>query len=106
MKEKEPPVPKERAETTRQALLEALRSGRSTARALAITLGLREKDVLAHLEHVARSLAGQGGALGVSPATCLGCGYVFEDRRAFGRPSRCPRCKGERIEAPKFFVEP
>jgi len=101
---KEPPVPRPRVETARQSLLEELRRGTATARALGVAVGMREKEVLAHLEHIERSLTARGEKLEVVPAACLGCGYVFEDRRAFGRPSRCPRCRGERIEAPRFGI--
>ncbi|UQA55105.1 transcriptional regulator [Polyangium aurulentum] len=101
---KEPPVPPQRVETARQSLLEELRRGAATARALGVAVGMREKEVLAHLEHIERSLSARGEKLQVVPAACLGCGYVFEDRRAFARPSRCPRCRGERIEAPRFGI--
>jgi hypothetical protein len=101
---KEPPVPTERVETARQALLEELRRGKATARTLGMAVGLREKEVLVHLEHLARSLEARGETLHIEPAKCLSCQYVFADRRALGRPSRCPRCKGERIEAPRFEV--
>lgn len=101
---KEPPVPAPHVETGRQALLEALRHGRTTARSLSAAVGMREKDVLVHLEHLARSLEARGETLHIDPARCLACEYVFHDRRALGRPSRCPRCKGERIEAPRFGV--
>jgi len=102
---KSPTVPSARVETARQALLDELRRGKATARTLGMAVGLREKEVLSHLEHLARSLHAQGNRLHVDPATCLSCGYVFEDRHALGRPSRCPRCKGERIEAPRFHVD-
>lgn len=102
---KEPPVPMQRVETARQSLLEELRRGRATARALGVAVGMREKEVLGHLEHIERSLTARGEKLVVVPAACLGCGYAFEDRRAFGKPSRCPRCRGERIEAPRFGVD-
>lgn len=103
---KDPIIPEARAETLRQSLLDELRSGAATARDLAARLGLRERDVTPHLEHLERSVRARGERLTILPACCRGCGYEFEDRRAFTRPSRCPRCRGERIEAPRFLVEP
>jgi predicted Zn-ribbon and HTH transcriptional regulator len=32
----------------------------------------------------------------------MSCGYVFEERKRFTRPSRCPRCKKTHIETPVY----
>jgi len=104
-KEKEPPVPAERGETLRQGLLDELRHGTLSTRELSARLGVRERDITPHLEHLQRSLRARGERLTVLPATCRGCDYVFEDRRALHKPSRCPKCRSERIEAPRFRVE-
>ncbi len=40
------------------------------------------------------------------PATCKKCGYQFTDRERLKKPSRCPRCKSERIDPPRFYVKP
>lgn len=101
---KEPPVPQERTETVRHAIVEELRKGALTARDLAARIGLLERDTVPHLEHLERSLRGRGERFELLAARCLGCGYSFEDRRALSKPSRCPRCRGERIEAPRFRV--
>jgi predicted Zn-ribbon and HTH transcriptional regulator len=73
-----------------------------SARELASRLGLREKDVADHLEHVARTLEARGARLAVEPAQCRACGFVFEHRARLTRPSRCPECKREQIEPPLF----
>jgi predicted Zn-ribbon and HTH transcriptional regulator len=67
-------------------------------------VGIPQGEVAGHLEHLARSLPHQGLELEVAPAACIACGFEFEGRRRFGRPSRCPRCKSERIEPPRFSV--
>jgi predicted Zn-ribbon and HTH transcriptional regulator len=67
-------------------------------------VGIPQSEVAGHLEHLARSLVHQGLALEVDPARCIACEWQFEDRRRFGRPSRCPRCKSERIDPPRFSV--
>jgi predicted Zn-ribbon and HTH transcriptional regulator len=102
---RKPPVPKERSETLRKSLLEELGRGPLTARELSARVGLGEKEVAPHLEHLERSLRGRGEQLVVTPAKCMGCGHEFTDRRALTKPSRCPECRGERIEAPRFKVE-
>jgi predicted Zn-ribbon and HTH transcriptional regulator len=65
---------------------------------------MRERDVVQHLEHLARSLRGAGGVkqLEVEPAHCLACDFSFTTRERLGRPSRCPACKSERLEPPLF----
>jgi transcriptional regulator len=71
-----------------------------SARGLAEELGLREKDVVEHLEHLRRSHV----TLAVTPAACRECGFVFRKRERFGRPSRCPVCRSEQINEPVFEV--
>ncbi|WP_437950914.1 transcriptional regulator [Sorangium sp. So ce296] len=104
-KSKPPPSPAPRSETVRQTLLEELRRGAATAWELSARVGLRERDVTPHLEHLARSLRARGERLSIAPARCLGCGYAFDERRSLAKPSRCPACRGERIEAPRFRVD-
>jgi predicted Zn-ribbon and HTH transcriptional regulator len=95
-----PPAP--RAATIRDALREALRGRPLTARELSAAVGIPEKQVAEHLEHLRRSLAAVGGELVVEPARCLRCEYEFGGRQRASKPSRCPECKGERIEPPRF----
>lgn len=75
-----------------------------SARDLSQMLSIREKEVYSHLSHIARSVASQSLRLIVIPSRCLGCGHVFDKRKRFTKPGRCPRCKGERIEHPRYQV--
>jgi len=75
-----------------------------TAHELSALVRVSEKDVAAHLEHLARSLKRSGGWLEVEPARCRDCDYVFRDRRRLTRPSSCPRCRGEHLSAPVFHI--
>lgn len=88
--------------TLRQEIIRLLEEGPHTARELSQKIGAREKEVLDHLPHVAKSLAAGRHPLSITPARCLACGHSFRDRRRFTTPSRCPRCRGERIEPPVF----
>ncbi|MDY6837797.1 MAG: transcriptional regulator [Thermodesulfobacteriota bacterium] len=81
-----------------------LSEGEWTARDLSQTLSIPEKEVSSHLSHIARSVARQHKRLHVVPSSCLSCGYIFDTRKRFTRPGRCPRCKGERIRAPKYHI--
>ena len=92
----------ERHATVRAALRAALRNGPRTARELSAQVGIPEKQVAGHLEHLGRSLKAAGQRLHVDPARCLDCGFVFRKRDRLSRPSRCPVCRGERVDAPRF----
>ena len=89
----------------RESLREALREGPATARELSACVGIREREVAEHLEHLARTLAAAGERLALDPATCLACGYVFRGRTRFSRPSACPRCRSTRVEPPAVRIE-
>jgi hypothetical protein len=94
--------PRAANETVRDALREALRGRPLTALELSGAVGIPHKQVEGHLEHLQKSAGANGETLVVDPATCLGCGYAFRDRDRLSRPSRCPKCKSERIDPPRF----
>jgi transcriptional regulator len=108
MSSSEPPVPGARGTTVRGALKEALRTPRSdelrTAKDLSAAVGIREKDVAEHLQHLERSLKPEGLRLQVEPAECLACGFVFRERTRLTRPGACPRCRSTRIDPPAFRI--
>ena len=92
----------ERPLSVRQRMLALLSEREMTARELSQALGIREREVFDHLSHVARTVAAQGGRVTVLPVLCLSCGWVFEERKRFTRPSRCPRCKKSHLETPVY----
>jgi predicted Zn-ribbon and HTH transcriptional regulator len=94
----------ERHATLRAQLGDLLREGRFTARDLSARIGISEKDVTQHLEHLARSAKERGERLEVEQPECVDCGFVFKDRTRLTRPSRCPRCKGERVAPPRYGI--
>jgi transcriptional regulator len=96
--------PRAANETVRAALREALRGRPLTALELSAAVGIAHKQVDDHLEHLQKSVSAEGETLVVDPATCLGCGYVFRERTRTSRPSRCPKCKSERIDPPRFSL--
>ena len=98
-------APREELVTVRARLKAALENAPATAHDLSVSARITEKEVIHHLEHLARSLAAHGQRLQVAPAQCCACGFVFEGRRRLAKPSRCPRCRSERIEPPVFHVE-
>jgi predicted Zn-ribbon and HTH transcriptional regulator len=70
-----------------------------------VQAGVSERDLPRHLEHLRKSLRQEGLRLAVSPAKCLGCGFVFAKRDRLSKPGRCPVCKGTRVAGPEFSVE-
>ena len=94
----------ERHATVRSALRETLREGPLTARDLSARVGIGEKEVFGHLEHVARSLRHSSERLRVEPAQCLACGFVFKERTRLSKPSKCPACRSQRMDPPRFVI--
>jgi predicted Zn-ribbon and HTH transcriptional regulator len=67
-------------------------------------VGISEKEVYGHLSHIARSVASRDKKIVITPASCLACGFVFENRKRFTRPGRCPQCKKSHIQSPRFRI--
>jgi hypothetical protein len=86
----------------RERLIELLSLGRYSPKDLAKTVEMKVVDVLEDLEHVRKSV---GKAFEVTPAACSSCDFVFEDRRKLSNPSRCPKCRAERIAGPWFHID-
>ena len=97
--------PAARGETVRESIRQALRASPATARDLSTIVGVRERDVADHLEHLARSSGPRGERLVVEPATCVACGFQFRDRARLGKPGACPSCRSTRIDPPVFRIE-
>ncbi len=90
------------AKTTRQEITDELLSGLRTIRDLSQTLGISEKEVITHLPHVRQSAKHKGYEFVIEPSKCLKCGFIFEHRERWAKPSRCPKCKEEKITTPIF----
>ena len=92
------------SQTKRESIIAALREGSQNTRDLSAMLGMSERDVKGHLEHVRKSVEGAGERFVVTPAVCKQCGFSFDDRKKAKAPSRCPKCKAQRIEPPRYEV--
>jgi len=90
--------------TIRQQMIDLLSEREMTDRDLSQALGIAEKDVYTHLEHIARSLASQGKRIRIAPMACMSCGYVFRERKRWSRPGRCPQCRGSHIQRPSYAI--
>jgi hypothetical protein len=91
--------------TVRKQMMTLLSDHEMSAKEISSAVGIGEKEVYGHLSHIDRSVKSQGKKLVINPAECMGCGYVFEKRKRFTRPGRCPICKSEHIKYPMYRVD-
>lgn len=98
---KQPPTPADRPETLRQEIIADLQEETLSAREISGRVGISEKEVLEHLEHIRVALH---GGLVVIPAECMACGFVFRKRERLKGPGRCPVCRSEHIAEPSFTI--
>jgi len=91
--------------TARQQLTRLLTNAPHTARELAASLDIPEREVEDHLQHIVKSLhRDPARRFLLHPSACEDCGYLFRDRTRLTRPSRCPRCRSEAITPPRFEI--
>ncbi len=92
--------------TPRQRMIELLIGTRLATHQLAQMLGIPERHVEDHLEHVVKSIAhDKTRRFILEPSRCQDCEFVFRDRRRLTRPSRCPQCHSEDIAAPRYGID-
>jgi len=103
MKKKEQ-EPSEAQDTVRHRILSELAQGPLSALDLSGLVGIPEKEVAGHLEHIRQSLHRTGKRIVVRPAECAKCGFVFEKRDRLTRPGKCPVCRSESIHVPLFSI--
>lgn len=102
--------------TVRQQIAQAIDGQTRSARELAHMLRVPERDIEAHLEHIAKSIDGERArrrregledrTFQLLPAVCDDCGFVFRDRTRLTTPSRCPQCRSEHIMPPRYGIMP
>ena len=101
---KEPFVPVERQETIRQKIISLLDGRTLSARDISIDVGVSEKEVYEHLEHIQRTINKRERNFIITPAVCKKCGFVFRKRDRLNKPGKCPVCRNEVIQEPFFSV--
>ena len=88
--------------TRRQQIIEILQQNKQTAQQLANYFQTELKEIIEDLGHIKKSIKTK--KLKISPAFCKSCNFVFKERSKISKPSKCPRCKSEWIEAQMFWV--
>jgi predicted Zn-ribbon and HTH transcriptional regulator len=90
--------------TLRKKIAEALEEECLDLREISKLFGIKEREVLDHLEHIAKSVHPK--RLTAEPASCKQCGFSFKKRTRLNTPGRCPVCKSEHITSPRFKINP
>lgn len=90
--------------TRRKQILQLLLERQYTAFDLAEKFREKEKLILEDLRHIKKSLRHRKEKLVIFPAACIECGFVF-GKEDIKNPSRCPRCRSERIEEQLYEVK-
>ncbi|MHC1629148.1 MAG: transcriptional regulator [Candidatus Nezhaarchaeales archaeon] len=98
--------------TIREKIVELLRKADEplTADDIILLLDLedtRPKDIYEHLKHIAKTVRAQSNnreMLVMIPPSCKSCGYTFTNLNKPKKPSKCPKCKSERISPPAFKI--
>ena len=88
--------------TRRQEIIKILEKEQTSAQDLANQFKVELKEIIEDLEHIKLTVKNR---LKVFPAQCKMCGFLFKERSKIKRPSKCPRCRHERIEAALFRIE-
>lgn len=91
--------------TIRQAMRELLQEQPRSALELSRLLSLPEKEIYHHLQHLARAPGG-GFRFRLIPAVCRKCGFTFTKRERLTMPSRCPLCRSQSLQRPRFALLP
>ncbi len=85
-------------------IMEALLNHEADARELSAVVGLPQKEVVGHLEHIQKSLHRSEYRFKVFPAECRNCGFTFSKRERLTKPGKCPACHKQYIREPKFVI--
>jgi predicted Zn-ribbon and HTH transcriptional regulator len=88
--------------TLRKKIAEVLERESLDLREISKMFGIKEREVLDHLNHIAKSVHPE--RLILKPAYCNQCGFSFKKRTRLNPPGRCPVCKSEYISPPLFKI--
>lgn len=89
--------------TRRQEIITLLEKEERSAQDLANHFRMELKFIVEDLLHIKRSIKPR--KMVILPAQCKGCGFIFKERSKIKRPSRCPKCKHERIQESLFRIQ-
>ncbi|MDL1979965.1 MAG: transcriptional regulator [Deltaproteobacteria bacterium] len=104
IKPKKPYVPLEKHDTIRHEIISVLTERTLSAREISAEIGISEKEVVSHLEHVRIAVQKSRERLVIIPAECKSCGFKFKKRERLAKPGKCPICRRQQIQEPCFCI--
>ncbi len=93
-------------ETRRKKIIDILLESENPISPEEIAIRLDEQNVnliYSDMEHVVKTLKSLNYKVIAEPPVCKKCGYVFK-KTLYKKPSRCPKCKSEWIQEPRYLV--
>ena len=98
--------PHQREETIRHKIIEYLiLEEELSAKALSKLVSVSEKEIYDHLFHIYQTInRDKTKKFVLLPAECRRCNYIFEKRNKLKKPSSCPECHSQLIDAPLFSI--
>jgi len=88
--------------TRREEIEKILLKEEKSAHQLANMFQTELKEILEDLAHIELSVKPK--KIVITPARCKKCGFLFKERSKIKKPSKCPRCRSEWIQAQLFRI--
>ena len=88
--------------TRREEIIEILKKEKISVQEIANLYRVIISEVLIDFYHIKKTF---NNKLKKEPAVCSYCGFVFEERSRIKTPSKCPKCKHEKIFPQRFWIE-
>ncbi len=96
-------------ETRRQRLIKILKTHKILLDLRSIIKELEyssKKALIEDIKSVSKTLKYDGIHLRINPSTCASCGFIFKQKiESLKIPSKCPKCKQERINWPSVEIK-
>lgn len=91
--------------TRREKIVEILsKNGDMTLQELVDLTNSSLKMVVEDMDKVRKTIKSENKRIKASPASCMGCNYVFSGRSRISDPTKCPECHSERISPQRFRI--
>ena len=96
-------------ETRRQKLIRILTDQKATLDLKSILKELEyssKKALLNDIKHISKTLKNDGKVIKIQPPYCIACGFVFKQNiKTLKIPSKCPKCREQRISWPMIEIK-
>ena len=65
-----------------------------------------KRVLLDDVKHISKTLRNEGKKIKIHPPYCMACGFVFKQNiKTLKIPSKCPKCKEQRISWPSIEIK-